>query len=55
MQRFLIMMRPPFEKGVRSDLILIVCKDTAPFSENLIKFVEGLEVFIDDGLVRQRP
>ena len=53
--RFLVMVRPPFEQGVRSDLILIVCKDTAPFSENLIKFVQRLEVFIDDGLVGQRP
>ena len=54
-ERFLVVLWPPFEKGVRSDLILIVCKDTATFSENLIKFVQRLEVFIDDGLVGQRP
>ena len=54
-ERFLVVLWPPFEKGVRSDLILIVCKDTAPFSKNLIKFVQRLEVFIDDGLVGQRP
>ena len=54
-ERFLVVLWPPFEKGVRSDLIRIVCKDTATFSENLIKFVQRLEVFIDDGLVGQRP
>src|SRR4051812_43706147 len=53
--RFLVVLWPPFEKGVRSDLIQIVCKDTATFSENLIKFIQRLEVFIDDGLVGQRP
>ena len=54
-ERFLVVLWPPFEKGVRSDLIQIVCKDTATFSENLIKFIQRLEVFIDDGLVGQRP
>ena len=54
-ERFLVVLWPPFEKGVRSDLIQIVCKDTATFSENLIKFIQRLEVFIDDGLIRQRP
>ena len=49
------MLWPPFEQGVRSDLIQIVCKDTATFSENIIKFIQRLEVFIDDGLVGQRP
>src|SRR5688572_20451507 len=53
-ERFLVVLWPPFEKGVRSDLILIVCKDTATFSENLIKFVQRLEVFIDDGFVGQK-
>jgi hypothetical protein len=38
-----------------SDLVPIVGEDTAPLGENFIEFLEGLEVFIDDGLVGQRP
>ena len=49
------MLWPPFEKSVRSDLIRVVGEDTAPLGKNLIEFLQGLEVFIDDGLVRQRP
>ena len=49
------MMRPPFEEGMRSDLVVIVGEDTAALGENLIKFIQRLEVLIDDGLVRQRP
>jgi hypothetical protein len=49
------MMRPPFEEGMCFDLIRVVSEDTATLGKNLIEFLEGLEVFIDDGLVRQRP
>ena len=49
------MMRPPFEEGMCFDLIRVVSEDTATLGKNLIEFIEGLEVFIDDGLVRQRP
>src|SRR3954467_5193989 len=38
-----------------SDLVPIVGEDTATLGENFIEFLEGLEVFIDDGLVGQRP
>ncbi len=40
---------------MRSDLIRIVSEATATLGENLIEFIQSLEVFIDDGLVRQRP
>jgi len=46
---------PPFEKGMRSDLVLIVGEDTGALGKNLIEFIQGLEVLIDDGFVRQRP
>jgi len=49
------MLWPPLEKGMRSDLILIVGEDTATLGENLIEFLQGVEIFIDDGFVRQRP
>lgn len=49
------MMWPPFEEGVCFDLIGVVSEDTATLGKNLIKFLQGLEVFIDDRLVRQRP
>jgi len=49
------MMRPPFEEGVCFDLIRVVSEDTATLGKNLIEFLQGLEVFIDDRLVRQRP
>ena len=49
------MMRPPFEEGVCFDLIRVVSEDTATLGKNLIEFLQGLEVFIDDGLIRQRP
>ena len=49
------MMRPPFEEGVCFDLIGVVGEDTATLGKNLIEFLESLEVFIDDRLVRQRP
>ena len=49
------MMRPPFEEGVCLDLIRVVGEDTATLGKNLIEFLQGLEVLIDDGLVRQRP
>ena len=55
MQRFLIMMGPPFEEGVCSDLIRVVSEDTATLGKNLIEFLQSLEIFIDDRLVRQRP
>jgi hypothetical protein len=55
LQRFLIMTRPPFEEGMCFDLIGVVSEDTATLGKNLIEFLQGLEVFIDDGLVRQRP
>ena len=49
------MMRPPFEEGVCFDLIGVVSEDTATLGKNLIEFLQGLEVFIDNGLVGQRP
>src|SRR3954447_10870072 len=49
------MMRPPFEEGVCFDLIGVVGEDTATLGKNLIEFLQSLEVFIDDRLVRQRP
>jgi hypothetical protein len=49
------MTRPPFEKGMCFDLIRVVSEDTATLGKNLIEFLQGLEVLIDDGLVRQRP
>src|SRR5918994_4138409 len=49
------MMRPPFEEGMCFDLIRVVSENTATLGKNLIEFLQGLEVFIDDGLVRQRP
>ena len=48
-------MRPPFEEGMCSNLVLIVGENTTALGKNLIEFIEGLEVLIDDGLVRQRP
>src|SRR4051812_19707940 len=52
---FLIMLCPPFEEGVCFDLIRVVGEDTAALGKNLIEFLQGLEVLIDDGLVGQRP
>ena len=49
------MMRPPFEEGVCPDLIRVVSENTATLGKNLIEFLQGVEVFIDDWLVRQRP
>ena len=49
------MMLPPFEEGMCFDLIRVVSEDTATLGKNLIEFLQGLEVFIDDGLIRQRP
>ena len=48
----LIVLWPPFEEGMCSDLVPIVGEDTATLGENFIEFLEGLEVLIDDGLVR---
>ena len=48
-------MWPPFEEGMCFDLIRVVSEDTATLGKNLIEFLQGLEVFIDDGLIRQRP
>src|SRR3954468_12411882 len=48
------MMRPPFEEGMCFDLIRVVSENTAPLGKNLIEFLQGLEVFIDDGLVGQK-
>ena len=49
------MMRPPFEEGVCFDLIRVVSEDTATLGKNSIEFLQGFEVFVDDGLIRQRP
>ena len=49
------MIRPPFEEGMCFDLIRVVSENTATLGKNLIEFLQGLEVLIDDGLVRQRP
>src|SRR3954467_10602492 len=48
------MVRPPFEEGMCFDLIRVVSENTATLGKNLIEFLQGLEVFIDDGLVRQK-
>src|SRR3954465_14882676 len=37
-----------------SNLVLIVGENTTALGKNLIEFIEGLEVFIDDGLVGHR-
>src|SRR3954467_6766507 len=47
-------MRPPFEEGMCFDLIRVVSENTAPLGKNLIEFLQGLEVFIDDRLVGQK-
>ncbi len=47
-------MRPPFEEGMCSDPVLIVGENTTALGKNLIEFIEGLEVLIDDRLVRQK-
>src|SRR3954471_1046606 len=49
------MMRPPFEEGMCFDLIRVVTEDAASLGKNLIEFLQRLEVFIDDWLIRQRP
>src|SRR3954447_19636055 len=49
------MMWPPFEEGMCFDLIRVVSEDTAALGKNLIEFLQGLEVLIDDGFVGQRP
>ena len=49
------MLWPPFEEGMCFDLIRVVSEDTATLGKNLIEFLQGLEVFIDNGLVGQRP
>ena len=49
------MMRPPLEEGVCFDLIRVVSEDTATLGKNSIEFLQGFKVFVDDGLVRQRP
>ena len=49
------MVRPPFEEGMCFDLIRVVSENAATLSKNLIEVLQGVEVFIDDGLVRQRP
>ena len=49
------MMWPPFEEGMCFDLIGVVSENTATLGKNLIEFLQGFEVFIDDRLVRQRP
>src|SRR3954449_9904499 len=48
------MVRPPFEEGMCFDLIRVVSENTATLGKNLIEFLQGLEVFIDNGLVGQR-
>jgi hypothetical protein len=40
---------------MRSDLIRVVGEDAAALGKNLINFLQGLEVLIDDGFVGQRP
>src|SRR3954447_3080181 len=47
------MVRPPFEEGMCFDLIRVVSENTATLGKNLIEFLQGLEVFIDNGLVGQ--
>ena len=53
--KFLIVMRPPFEEGMCSNLVLIVGENTTALGKNLIEFIQRVEIFIDDGFVRQRP
>ena len=47
-------MWPPFEEGMCPDLVRIVGEDTATLGQNFIEFVQSFEVFISDGLVRQK-
>src|SRR4051795_7975465 len=49
------MLRPPFEEGMCFDLIRVVTEDAASLGKNLIEFLQRLEVFMDDWLIRQRP
>ena len=49
------MLRPPFKESMCFDLIRVVSEDPASLGKNLIEFLQRLEVFIDDGLIRQRP
>ena len=38
-----------------SDLVLVVGENTTALGKHLIEFIQRVEIFIDDGLVRQRP
>jgi hypothetical protein len=39
---------------MRSDLIRIIGKDAAALAQNLVEIIQGFEVFIGNGLVRQK-
>src|SRR3954452_9077423 len=48
------MVRSPFEEGMCFDLIRAVSETTATLGTYRIQVLQGVEVFIDNGLVRQR-
>ena len=46
---------PPPEESMCPDLVWVVGEDTAALGEDLIEVIEGFEVLIGKGLVRQWP
>jgi hypothetical protein len=46
---------PPVEEGMSFDEVWLVRQDAAALTENFVEVLQCLEVFIDNGLVRQRP
>jgi hypothetical protein len=42
---------PPVKEGMSSDEIRLVGQNTAPLTENVIKVVQGFDVFIGNRLV----
>lgn len=48
-------MRPPFEAGLRFDEILVCAELSALLGDDTVKFLYGLEICVDDGLVDMNP
>ena len=46
---------PPVEEGMSFDEVWLVRQYAAALTENFVEVIQCLEVFIDNGLVRQRP
>jgi len=46
---------PPVEEGMSFDEIRLVGEHAAALAEHLIKVIKRVEIFIGNGLVRQRP